>query len=78
MAHVHLKDAVVIDEATGLIRWERIGDGEVNLVEHLVALRDDGYAGCIGIETHWSPPGGDLESNTRGTYAGLMNLLAAI
>jgi sugar phosphate isomerase/epimerase len=78
MSHVHLKDAVVDDEATGLTRWERIGDGDANLVEHLVALRDDGYAGCIGIETHWSPPGGDPESNTCRTYAGLMDLLAAI
>ena len=78
MSHVHLKDAVVVDEASGLVRWERIGDGDVNLTEHLVALRDDGYTGCIGIETHWSPPGGDPESNTRGSYAGLMDVLDGI
>jgi L-ribulose-5-phosphate 3-epimerase len=77
-AHVHLKDAVVVDDASGLTRWERIGEGGAGLEVQLAALRDDGYAGCVSIETHWSPPGGDRESNTRRTYEGLMALLERI
>jgi sugar phosphate isomerase/epimerase len=78
ICHVHLKDAVLVDESSGLTRWERIGDGSVGLKAQMVALRDDGYAGCVSVETHWSPPGGDGESNTRSTYEGLMSLLSGI
>jgi sugar phosphate isomerase/epimerase len=78
ICHVHLKDAVVEDASTGLTRWERIGDGGVGLAAQMAALRDDGYTGCVSIETHWSPPGGDGESNTRRTYEGLMSLLGEI
>jgi sugar phosphate isomerase/epimerase len=78
ISHVHLKDAVVEDRSSDLIRWERIGDGNVSLGAQLAALSEDGYEGCVSIETHWSPTGGDPESNTRRTYAGLMALLEGI
>jgi L-ribulose-5-phosphate 3-epimerase len=78
MAHVQVKDAVVVDAARGLTRWERIGDGSVDFAGQLAALRDDGYTGYVSIETHWSPPGGNPEANTRATYAGLMDVLASI
>ena len=78
IAHAHLKDALVLDEASGLTRWERIGDGSVDLMGHLATLAKDNYTGYVSIETHWSPPGGDPESNTRSTYAGLMALLQGI
>ena len=78
ISHVHLKDAVVEDESSGTIRWERIGDGSVGLAAQLAALAEDGYKGCVSIETHWSPPDGNPESNTRSTYAGLIALLEGI
>jgi sugar phosphate isomerase/epimerase len=78
VAHVHLKDAVVLDQDTGLTEWERIGDGSVELLDSLRVLRDDGYNGCVSIETHWRPEGSDQEENTRGAYSGLMGLLADI
>jgi sugar phosphate isomerase/epimerase len=78
IALVHLKDAVVVDTATGLIRWERMGDGQVPYLDQLRALKEAGYDGGVSIETHWSPPGGDPESNTRNTYAGLMAILAQL
>jgi sugar phosphate isomerase/epimerase len=78
ISHVHLKDAVVENVSDGLIRWERIGDGDVRLQEQMTALRADGYAGCVSIETHWSPPGGSKESNTRQTYDGLIEMLGRI
>ena len=78
VAHVHLKDAVVLDEVSGLTQWERIGDGAVDLAGQLAALNTGGYTGCASIETHWRPPGGDPESNTRGTYAGLRAILETL
>ena len=74
-AHVHLKDAVVEDVEAGRTRWERIGDGDVDLGRQLKALRDDSFAGCISIETHWAPQDSDRETNTRRTYEGLIELL---
>ena len=78
IAHVHLKDAVVEDESSGLIRWERIGGGDVGLKRQIAALQADGYRGCVSIETHWSPPGGDKKTNTRRTYEGLVEILDSI
>lgn len=75
LAHVHLKDAALEDADSGLTRWERMGDGEVDLAGQLAALRRDGYDGCLSVETHWSPPGGNKEWNTRRTHAGLIELL---
>ena len=78
VVNVHLKDAVVENVDTGLTRWERMGDGALDWRNQLAALKDDGFSGSLSIETHWSPPGGDTETNTRGTYDGLMSLLADI
>ncbi len=78
ISHVHLKDAVVEDNANGTIRWERIGDGDVGLDGQLAALKVDGYGGCASIETHWSPPGGNKEANTRRTCEGLIEILERI
>ena len=78
IAHVHLKDAVVEDEAAGLTRWERIGDGSLDVRGQIDALMAQGFGGYVSIETHWTPPGGDPESNTRRTHAGLMAVLDGI
>ena len=78
IAHVHLKDAIGVDEAKGLTEWVCIGDGSVNLSESLRALKDDKYSGCVSIETHWHPEGSDMETNTRAAYSGLMTLLEGV
>ena len=78
VSHVHIKDAIVVDERAGLTRWERIGDGDVGLPQQLGALRDDGYDGCVSIETHWAPPGGAPVVNTKRTYDGLMAILEGL
>ena len=78
IVNVHMKDAVVVDSGKGLTGWERIGDGSVGCKEQLRALAREGYGECLSIETHWSPPGGDPESNTRKTYEGLMSILKQI
>ncbi len=57
---------------------EEIGDGRVEIAGHMLAFAQDGYAGCVSIETHWSPPDGDRESNTCRTFAGLVSILHEI
>jgi len=78
LAHVHVKDAVVEDGATGLTRWERIGDGEVDYAGQLRALIRDGYAGVVCVETHWRPAGADGIECTRRTLDGLRRLLTQL
>ena len=57
---------------------EEIGDGRVEIAGHMLAFAQDGYAGCVSIETHWAPPDGDRESNTCRTFAGLVSILHEI
>lgn len=78
ISHVHLKDAATVERETGLTRWERIGDGALDYAGQLRAFAQDGFDGVLSIETHWSPPAGDPETNTRRTYAGLMDKLGAV
>jgi len=78
VAHVHLKDAVLEDASTGLTRWERIGSGQVDLRGQLERLLADGYAGCVSVETHWAPEGGDKISNTCATHASLAEMLEGV
>ena len=76
LAHVHLKDARVREAESGLTSWECIGEGEVRLREGLAALRRDGYAGVLSVETHWRPEDGG--NGTPATVAGLRRLLAEL
>ena len=78
MAHVHLKDPVLEDAESGLTRWERIGAGQVDLQGQLERLAADGYSGCVSVETHWAPEGGDNIGNTRATHASLVEMLGRV
>ena len=73
--HVHIKDASVVDHATGLIAWECVGRGEVDFVGQLRALIDDGFAGAVNLETHWHPEHQSKEANTRESFAGMLDAL---
>ena len=75
LAHVHVKDAQVVDEATGLTRWTPIGGGAVDFAGQIAALRNDGYAGVVSVETHWRKPGDAGLQSTRETLAGLQRFL---
>ncbi|MBI3973449.1 MAG: sugar phosphate isomerase/epimerase [Chloroflexi bacterium] len=77
-AHVHVKDARFTDRATGATAWRRVGDGDVPLLDQVRALRADGYAGVISLETHWRLPGDaadTAERSTIETWYGLAGLL---
>jgi sugar phosphate isomerase/epimerase len=78
LAHVHLKDARVLDPQTGLTAWECVGAGEANLPAQLAALARDGYDGVLSLETHWRLPGGDAADSTRRSMAGFRRILAAL
>jgi len=78
VAHVHAKDAALLDPDTGLTAWERIGDGAVDYRGQIAALIADGYDGVISIETHYEPAGKTPAEATRLTTEGLREVLASL
>lgn len=72
IVHVHVKDAAT--EGDGA-KFVRIGDGQIDFPGQLKALKDDGYAGYISLETHWKP-GGVAEDGSRQCLASLNDLFA--
>lgn len=56
IGHVHAKDCTVVD---GHANWGPIGEMGVDWKGQIAALRRDGYAGAISLETHWTGPGGN-------------------
>lgn len=72
--HVHVKDAELL--ASGKYRFVVCGEGEVDFVGHLAALKADGYDGYLSIETHYKPFGGTAEQGTRLSLQGLKKLLS--
>lgn len=69
--HVHMKDAVVVDPATGQTAWRRVGDGALDVAGQLGALAADDYRGVLCLETHWRAEGGTREQSSRLSYAAL-------
>ncbi len=76
IAHVHLKDVVIEDGKPVCVP---IGEGEVDMEGQMRALKEDGYDGCVSLETHWRPkekldeemiskPGG-RDFSSEGEYA---------
>ena len=57
LAHVHVKDARMVDtpDHGKQAQWCVIGDGEIDYAGQFAALKQDGYAGWISLETHYRP-----------------------
>ena len=72
--HVHVKDAVWEGDKP---KFVRIGDGLVDYVGQLRALRADGYRGYLSLETHYRP-GGAAEEGSRQCLASLREILAEL
>jgi len=70
--HVHLKDARA--EETGATKIVAIGSGDLNLQGQVEALKRDGYAGFLTIETHFTP----RVRGTRESLQGLRGILSRI
>ena len=62
IAHVHAKDCVL---ESGKPAWGPLGEGVIDWKGQIAALRRDGYAGWISLETHWPGPGGDKHEASR-------------
>jgi sugar phosphate isomerase/epimerase len=75
MASVHVKDARVVDWSSGLTAWMPVGGGEVDMVGQMAALRRDGFAVPLLLETHWRGEGLDREASSRHSFAGLLDVL---
>ncbi|MCY4062238.1 MAG: sugar phosphate isomerase/epimerase [Chloroflexi bacterium] len=72
LGHIHLKDVVVeISKAT--ISCRQLGTGQMApyLDDIATALRDDGYAGAISLESVYRPLGGSFEDGFRASVGAL-------
>jgi sugar phosphate isomerase/epimerase len=56
LAHVHSKDCRVEGHQP---KWCALGEGGIDWPGQIGALVQDGYAGSISLETHWTGPRGD-------------------
>jgi sugar phosphate isomerase/epimerase len=77
IVHIHVKDARVLDAASGLTSWEAVGAGEVDYAGQFAALAADGYTGTLSLETHWHPAGSNGVEDSRRSFAGVRAALAA-
>jgi L-ribulose-5-phosphate 3-epimerase len=78
---VHVKDAHVVDPATGLTAWDPVGKGEVGWRDQFDLLARDGYTGPLSLETHWHPKGpngepADKVRDSRTSFEGIKEALA--
>lgn len=72
LGHIHLKDVVVeISKAT--ISCRQLGTGELApyLDDMATALKNDGYAGAISLESVYRPLGGSFEDGFRASVGAL-------
>lgn len=74
IAHVHVKDAAVPAGALAPA-WAVVGEGEIDWAGQLAALKRDGYAGWLSLETHYSGHA-TREASSRACLEGLQKLLA--
>jgi sugar phosphate isomerase/epimerase len=56
IAHVHIKDCHIENHKP---IWGPVGTRAIDWKGQLAALKADGYAGFISLETHWPGPNGD-------------------
>ncbi len=73
IVHVHVKDAVVPAGGNTPV-WTVVGQGEIDYAGQFAALRKDGYAGWLSLETHYSGHP-TKEASSRACLEGLQRLL---
>ncbi len=75
LGHIHLKDVVVeISKAT--ISCRQLGSGQMApyLDDMAAALKNDGYAGAISLESVYRPLGGSFEDGFRASIGALKSI----
>jgi sugar phosphate isomerase/epimerase len=70
--HVHVKDAHIVD---GRPQWCIVGEGDVRWPDQLKALKNDGYAGYLSLETHYNAPP-SKEATSRECIKALARMVA--
>jgi L-ribulose-5-phosphate 3-epimerase len=72
IVHVHAKDCFVKDHKP---TWGPVGEMGIDWKGQLAALRRDGYAGWISLETHWAGPNGDKFEGSKICGKNLKSLI---
>lgn len=62
VAHVHAKDCVIEGQKP---TWGPLGEMAIDWRGQIAALKRDGYAGAISLETHWRDADGDRFNPSR-------------
>ena len=77
LGHIHLKD-VVVDIAKATIACRQLGAGDMApyLDDMATALKNDGYAGSISLESVYRPPGGGFEDGFRASIGAFKAMFA--
>lgn len=80
LAHVHIKDAVMVDtpDHGKQPQWCVVGEGEIDYIGQFAALKRDGYTGAISLETHYRPATGSGEDGKGTPEEGSRPCLAAL
>lgn len=73
IGHCHAKS--VTRKENGKFEWQPVGQGSVDWVGQLAALKKDGYHYAVSLETHWRGAG-TPEASTRISMQGLKDCLA--
>ncbi len=71
IGHCHCKDTVKKGKGYD---WAPMGGGIIDWVGQFKALKRDGYAFAVSLETHWQG-GGTPEESSRKSWAGMKKLL---
>jgi sugar phosphate isomerase/epimerase len=74
--HVHVKDVTRQLEGASRPQWfVKVGTGSIDYKEQFRALAQDGYNGCLSLETHYNHPTGGREQATRESLAAMLAIL---
>jgi sugar phosphate isomerase/epimerase len=78
--HVHIKDAVLVDtpDRGPQPKWCVVGEGVIDYTGQFAALKRDGYAGYISLETHYVPETGSSSDGAGTPEDGSRPCLAAL
>jgi sugar phosphate isomerase/epimerase len=70
--HLHIKDARA--SASGALEWTVVGEGEIDYVGQMKALKAANYTGVLALETHFKTNNSSEEAS-RQCLAGLKRLM---
>ncbi len=74
IGHVHVKNVRRSPDLKGGYEWQPVDQGLVDWPGQFQALKRDGYARAVSLETHWHG-GGTPEASTRRSFQGMMDCL---